>query len=119
MNASPFKQMHVNELYPRWLVARENSRKFHLIDVRTPAEHARVQVPDSRLLPLSALSARINEVPRNDEVYLICHSGARSARAADFLVRNFGYDNLINVEGGVVAWIQAGYPVIHQERRMP
>jgi len=111
--------MHVNELYPRWLVARENGRKFHLIDVRTPAEHDRIQVPDSRLLPLAALSERINEVPRDDEVYLICHSGARSAQAAGFLARQFGYDNLINVEGGVVAWMQAGYPVIRNERRMP
>ncbi|MDQ7011094.1 MAG: rhodanese-like domain-containing protein [Mariprofundaceae bacterium] len=114
MSAFPFRQMHVNELYPRWLVAWENSRKFHLIDVRTPAEHARVRVPDSRLLPLAALSARISEVPRDDEVYLICHSGVRSARAADFLARQFGYDNLSNVEGGVAAWTQAGYPVIRK-----
>ncbi|MDX8402567.1 MAG: rhodanese-like domain-containing protein [Mariprofundaceae bacterium] len=101
----------VDELYPRWLTARENGRTLHLIDVRTPEEYRQARIPGARLLPLAGLMARAGEIPRDGEVFVVCHSGVRSAQAVMYLSRQFGHDNLINVEGGIVAWAQAGYPL--------
>ncbi|ATX79470.1 Rhodanese-related sulfurtransferase [Mariprofundus aestuarium] len=103
--------INVNQLYPRWLVARENSRPFVLIDVRSPDEFRAVHVPGAKLIALNTLMARANEIPKEGDVYLICHSGARSAQAAMYLGQQLGYNNLINVDGGTMAWTNAGYPV--------
>ncbi|OIO73641.1 MAG: sulfurtransferase [Zetaproteobacteria bacterium CG1_02_53_45] len=103
--------LNVNQLYPRWLVAKENSRPFQLFDVRTPEEYANGHVPGAKLVPLNALMARANEFPKEGDVYVICQMGGRSAQAIMFLSQQLGFDNLINVDGGTAAWIQGGYPV--------
>ncbi len=106
-------EVNVNELYPRWLVVHEgdDGRDFHLIDVRAADEYARMHVPGARLIPLSALMARAGEIPKTGTVYMICHAGGRSAQACQFLQHQFGYDNLVNIKGGTMAWEQAGYPL--------
>jgi len=106
-----FGSMNVNELYPRWLVAREKGESIALIDVRMPEEYKAGHVPDAKLVPLNTLMARVNDFPEQGDVFLICRSGARSAQAADYLARQCGRSNLINIEGGTIAWMQAGYPV--------
>jgi len=53
----------------------------------------------------------VHEFPEQGDVFLICRSGARSAQAADYLARQCGRSNLINIDGGTMAWMQAGYPV--------
>lgn len=106
-----FGSIDVHALYPRWLTARERGAPLNLIDVRSPAEYADAHVPGARLIALNTLMARVHEVPRQGDVFLICHSGARSAQAAEYLARQCGHDNLINVSGGTLAWAQAGYPL--------
>lgn len=106
-----FASMDVHALYPRWLTARENGRALTLIDVRSPDEYGSGHVPGARLIALGTLMARAHEIPRHGDVFLICHSGARSAQAAEYLARQCGHDNLINVSGGTLAWRQAGYPL--------
>jgi len=106
-----FKKMNVNELYPRWLVATEKGCPITLIDVRSPEEYQAAHVPGATLLALNTLMARVNDIPEQGDVFLICRSGARSAQAADYLARQCGRSNLINIEGGTMAWMQAGYPV--------
>jgi len=106
-----FGSMNVDELYPRWLVTREKGEAFALIDVRTPEEYQAGHVPGAELIPLNTLMARVNDFPEQGDVFLICRSGARSAQAADYLARQCGRTNLINIAGGTMAWMQAGYPV--------
>jgi len=106
-----FKKMNVNELYPRWLVAQEKGETLALIDVRTLEEYQAGHVPGAKLVPLNTLMAQLSEFPEQGDVFLICRSGARSAQAADYLARQCGCGNLINIEGGTMAWIKAGYPV--------
>jgi len=101
----------VDQLYPRWLVAREKSHPIALIDVRSPDEFSARHVPGAKLIALNTLMARANEIPKEGDVFLICHSGARSAQAAMYLQQQFGYDNLINIDGGTMAWANGGYPV--------
>lgn len=79
-----------------------------LVDVREPDEFAEVHAAGARLVPLGELSERWEELPKQPLV-LICRSGVRSARAAEFLETK-GYE-VINLAGGTQAWQEAGLPV--------
>lgn len=81
-----------------------------VVDVRNPDEHATGHVPGAILLPLPDLEARHGELAahKGKDVYIICRSGARSARAAAFLA-GVGHKP-INVAGGTMAWVAQGYP---------
>ena len=80
-----------------------------LIDVREQDEWDAGHSPDARLVPLSELQARVDEIPTDQPVLIVCHSGGRSLRATAFL-RAEGVD-AINVVGGMSAWAQAGGPL--------
>lgn len=84
------------------------SRGGALLDVREPDEYAEVHAAGATLIPLGELPARAGEVPTSGTVYVICRSGARSARAVAFL-REAGVD-AVNVGGGTLAWVEAGLP---------
>jgi len=101
----------VDELYPRWLVAAEKGEKCTVIDVRTPEEYAQGHIPSARLVPLNTLPGAADAIAQNETVYLICQGGLRSLQALDYLKREHGMENLVNISGGTMAWIKAGYPV--------
>lgn len=79
-----------------------------LFDVREPDEFAEVHATGALLLPLSDLTGRAGEVPRDRPVLVICRSGARSGRAAEWL--NERGASVTNVAGGTLAWVEAGLP---------
>ncbi len=79
-----------------------------LIDVRTAEEFADGHVPGAVNVPLDQLDARMGEIPRDEDVYIICQSGRRSARAV--LTLTAAGLRPIDVTGGTSAWIAAGYP---------
>ena len=81
-----------------------------LLDVREPWEFEAGHVPGAQLIPLAELEDRLNEVPRDRPVLVICHSGQRSLAAAGYLLQ-LGYADVSNVDGGTAAWIERGYPV--------
>jgi phage shock protein E len=81
-----------------------------LFDVREQAEYDAGHIPGVKLIPLGQVPARMAEIPKDKAVILTCRSGNRSGQAADFL-RQQGYTNVHNMEGGIVAWQQAGLPV--------
>lgn len=80
-----------------------------LIDVRMPEEYEDMHVPGAVHMPLSELSARSNEIPRDQRVYVICASGGRSLAAAGALNRA-GWDT-VSVAEGTKGWFAAGHPV--------
>jgi rhodanese-related sulfurtransferase len=80
-----------------------------LIDVREPNELAQVRTELAQPLPMSTLQDHLDELP-DGPIYVLCHSGGRSARVAQFLEQQ-GYD-AINVEGGILEWEAAGLPVV-------
>ena len=79
-----------------------------LIDVRQPEEWEEVRATGAVLIPLGELEDRLTEVPEGTTLYLICRSGARSMRAAEFLAGQ-GRD-AVNVAGGTLAWVEAALP---------
>lgn len=81
-----------------------------LIDVRQPDEYAAAHVPGARLMPMDELPELLDEIPMDVPVYVICQSGGRSHRVAQWLLAQ-GYE-ASNVAGGTVAWIEAGKPTV-------
>jgi glyoxylase-like metal-dependent hydrolase (beta-lactamase superfamily II)/rhodanese-related sulfurtransferase len=89
-----------------------------LIDVREPGEFASGHVPGAVNLPQADLATRIDEVPRDRPVFVICQGGFRSLRAAQFLFQ-CGLKNVASVNGGTEAWRAAGGEVILESGRSP
>lgn len=89
-------------------LAAERARGSIVIDVRTPEEYLQFHVPGAVLVPLDELVERAGEIPPDGPVHVICHSGGRSLRAAEYL-RSLGVD-AVNVAGGSKAWVDAGHP---------
>ncbi len=83
---------------------RASGRPFVLVDVREPQEFQICRIPDSKLIPLGQLPARINELsPDGPEIIVHCKSGVRSAKAVR-LLREHGIPAR-NLKGGILAWI--------------
>ena len=82
-----------------------------LVDVRQPEEYEAIHVPGARLIPLADVVARAGEIPKEGPVYVICQTGPRSQRAADYY-RNLGIE-AYNVDGGTKAWAEAGLETTH------
>lgn len=78
----------------------------YLLDVREQHEWDAGHAPQAHLLPMSALVERVGEIPRDEPLLVVCHSGMRSERVAQYLLQE-GYD-VSNVVGGMVAWNAAG-----------
>jgi len=85
-----------------------------VIDVRQPDEYEDGHVPGARLIPLADIGDRIDEIPTDQPVYVICQSGGRSLHASEFLI-GAGID-ATNVGGGTKAWIESGRDVVTGSR---
>lgn len=79
-----------------------------LLDVREHREVAEVRVPGVVHIPLGELLARMADLPRTDEMYVICRSGNRSKTACTQL--HTAGRPAVNVAGGTLAWIDSGRP---------
>lgn len=82
-----------------------------LLDVREPSEWNEAHVDGAVLIPLGELSARVSEIPTDQDVLVICRSGNRSAQARDIL-RAAGLPRTTSINGGINAWMSAGLPVV-------
>ena len=100
---------------------RRRGHTVELIDVRTPAEYREAHAEPARLVPLDSLDPdaimRDRSGPAGDPLYTICRSGARGQQAADKF-HAAGYTNVVNVEGGTLAWERAGLPVVRGKKAM-
>ncbi|AGA24876.1 rhodanese-like domain-containing protein [Singulisphaera acidiphila] len=98
---------------------RRRGNPVDLIDVRTPAEYREVHAEPARLVPLETLDPRAimeaRDTPTDATVYTICRSGSRGRSAAEKF-HAAGFTNVVNVEGGTLAWEQAGLPVVRGEK---
>jgi glyoxylase-like metal-dependent hydrolase (beta-lactamase superfamily II)/rhodanese-related sulfurtransferase len=91
-------------------VLESGAAELLLMDVREPEEYAQGHVPGAINLPQADLASRLDEIPRHHPLALICRSGARSLRAAQFL-RQVGFEQVMNIQGGTHAWRAAGKPL--------
>jgi len=80
-----------------------------LLDVRTPEEWNEFHAPQATLIPLDELASRVDEVPTDRDVVVICRSGNRSQVGRDTLL-DAGFLSVTSVKGGMNDWATAGYP---------
>lgn len=81
----------------------DSNEDFQLIDVREPYENE-ISTLNAILIPLAEIPNRINEINKDKKVIIHCRSGARSANTVNFLEQNYGFTNLYNLSGGILAW---------------
>ncbi len=84
----------------------DQNADFQLIDVRESHEYEEANI-GGHLIPLGEIQTRYTEISKEKQVIMQCRSGARSAGAIQFLEQNYGYENLYNLEGGILAWLNA------------
>jgi len=82
---------------------QDGKERFVLIDVREPYEVEICSIGGTSL-PMSQLVDRIDEIPKDVPVVIHCRSGSRSAAVIDALSSRYGYTNLINLKGGILAY---------------
>lgn len=98
-DSSEVKEIEVAEL-KKW---RDSAKDFELIDVREPNEYDLTHI-GGKLIPLGQVSERAAEISKEKTVVVMCRSGKRSATAIRELQEKFGYSNLLNLKGGILAW---------------
>jgi rhodanese-related sulfurtransferase len=81
-----------------------------VLDVREPWEYNRGHMPGVTLIPTGEIPYRLGEIPKDRPVIVVCRVGNRSDAVTTYL-RERGYANIHNMEGGIEAWQGAGYPV--------
>jgi rhodanese-related sulfurtransferase len=81
----------------------ERGEDIQLIDVREPMEFEICRLPDSILIPLGEIPKSQARLAADKPVVLICHHGFRSAQAIQYLSQRFGFQNLLNLKGGIHA----------------
>jgi rhodanese-related sulfurtransferase len=102
------KEINVQEL-KAMMDAKED---FTLIDVREEYEFEAANI-GAVLIPMGDIMERVNEVPKDKTVVVHCRSGKRSATVIGALEQNFGYTNLINLKGGIMAWASEIDPTLN------
>jgi sulfur-carrier protein adenylyltransferase/sulfurtransferase len=93
------KEITVQEL----LSLQENGEDFQLIDVREPYEYEIANL-QAKLIPLATVEQAIDEIASDKKVIIHCRSGVRSRQAIERLEKKFGFKNLYNLKGGILAW---------------
>lgn len=85
----------------------KNGKRPLVLDVRQPHEFRTGHIVGAKLIPLGELSRRLEELPKDKEIAVICATGNRSNSATKMLLRA-GY-NAINVKGGMMNWSGTGF----------
>lgn len=98
------KEISVSEAYDKY------QKGAFFIDVRTQEEWNEYHVPNTSLVPLDQLPNRLNELPKDREIVVVCRSGNRSQQGRDILL-NAGFTQVTSMQGGLNEWRANGYPI--------
>ncbi len=101
----PIKEITAKELYD-WQV---KGKKFQLIDVREPFEYEIAEIGGD-LIPLAGISEQADRISKDMDVVFYCKMGSRSSIAIRELEEKFGFKNLYNLSGGILAYIDQVNP---------
>jgi adenylyltransferase/sulfurtransferase len=105
-NSNATSEITVQDLHQQVAI----NPQISIIDVRERSEYQFAHLNNSFLLPLSELDKTKLTIDPNKTHYIHCKSGVRSLKAIQYLQQQ-GFTNLVQVKGGIDAWIQANYPV--------
>ena len=90
---------------------RAGAEAHALLDVREPWECETASLTGALEMPMGTVPARLDDLPRDVPLVVMCHHGARSMRVVGFL-RARGFANAINLAGGIDAWSRAVDPAV-------
>ena len=90
--------------------AQKRDQGAFILDVREPSEWTAFHIPGATLIPLGELPKRLNEIPKDRQVVVVCRTGHRSATGRDIL-KNAGLTNVTSMAGGVTQWQSQGLPI--------
>jgi rhodanese-related sulfurtransferase len=82
---------------------RSAGKEHTVLDVREARELNVCRLEGALHIPMAEIPARTNDLPTDRLLVVICHHGARSEMVVDFL-RSAGFDNVVNLDGGIDAW---------------
>ena len=88
---------------------KDSGEDFQLIDVREPHEYDICHI-DGVLIPQGDIPANVDKIDRNKKVILHCRSGARSGNMVQWLEKNHDFQNLYNLKGGILGYIDEVQP---------
>lgn len=88
---------------------RDAGESHAVLDVREPWEIAICAFDDSLNIPMRDMPARMDDIPKDRPVIVVCHYGMRSFQVAAWLRRN-GFANVVNLVGGIDAWARSADP---------
>lgn len=94
------KEISSKELYQMRL---NNSENLFLLDVREPHEWNEFNIGGNHI-PMQEIIEKIELIPRDKTVVVICRSGARSANVTDYLVKQHQFSDVVNLAGGLIGW---------------
>ncbi|WP_455202999.1 rhodanese-like domain-containing protein [Kaarinaea lacus] len=100
------QEINANELAD-WMNQQE--KPFRVIDVREIREISNGTIPGAEPMPLATVPLRSQDLQPEEKLVFVCHSGARSAQACAFLQQQ-GFNNVYNLQGGLVNWAANGLP---------
>lgn len=95
------RQLQATELQA-WLADATREQPL-VLDVREPWEHEVCNIEGSRLLPMQEIPARVQELPADTDIVVLCHHGMRSLQVAQYL-KQAGLERIFNLSGGIAAW---------------
>jgi len=107
------------EAFKEVLEAEKNNDSVDFINVCEPAEYKEKHIPGVRSTPLGTLESRVSEFTDKKTVYVHCRSGKRGQQAIAKLQAAGVTAELVNVEGGIIAWDEAGHPTNSLSNKMP
>lgn len=108
----------VKHITPEDAFAALKGNDILFVDVREEHEYKleRIEVENVQLLPMSVIVDQIDELPRDKTLVIICRAGMRSAKVVSFL--NYqGFDDVYNLDGGIMMWKIFGLPFINNAPR--
>jgi len=106
----PNVAVEIKEVSPADAQKAVSKAYSQFIDVRTPEEYAGGHAARAENVPLDTLTVNFDRLEKNEPVYIICQTGNRSRQAAGIL-KEAGFNNVLNVTGGTVAWQAARLPM--------
>ncbi|MBV6503290.1 MAG: Inner membrane protein YgaP [Fimbriimonadales bacterium] len=92
----------------------EAGEHLQIFDVRTPSEFASGHVPGAANLPMDEVEARLDDLSTDRPAVLVCQSGQRAAMTCELI--GASHPNVLVLEGGTDAWVQAGLPTVRSTK---
>jgi len=109
VTSAGYENASVVHAYQHWSQGKQTQIPFVFVDVRTAKEYKAGHIPGAINIHVSDITMRMNELPKNKQLYVYCHSGVRAAKASALLAKA-GF-HVENMPESMEGWKAAGYPV--------